>query len=738
MDVKSLIWTEKYRPSKVSDIVGDFKDKILSYLKDPKAIPNFLFYSKAPGTGKCLGKDEMFLSKNGLSSFEEYIIKNNIVGEITNKQISVLDIDKKIVSSSYIYRGFSGTIKIVTKNGFDLTGTREHKIKIFDVREGVVWKKLSDIKIGDLAIINYGTNIFGEEIFDYKKFDMLINILKKKRSMNSLKDIRKPIKMNKDIAFLLGTIVANGSVYKNHLIISTQKKWLQDKIVKIFNDEFFCHVSLINDKRKNIITACSIGSKEFLYFLEYVCGYKFLTARFKQCPKIIFKTNKENQISFLNGLFEDGYFGKEEFIDYYTASDKLAKEIHLLLLNMGYVASRREKRVKKYNHIYWKVTICVEHSLQLIKQLDGKFKDIKIVNSGLERNTNLLGYGRNIMNYVRNKRKELHITKHSLFIKKALQYRKIHKGIYAVKKDIKKLINDEPYLDVLTIFLDNDLLLEPIKRIVDGGAQQVYDFHIPETHSFLTSGFISHNTTLAKAIVNEIGCDYILINSSDDRTMEVIRDKVKEFAKSKSSKEGLKRCVFMDEADGNLRQSQEALRATMETYASNCFFILTCNSVNKIIDPIRSRCIEIPFAYPKKEEIKQYLIKICETEKIDYSDDGLNALIDRFYPSIRDMVLILQDLFTEKKQLVPDNVKLPNELFESLWKIMEEKDWRKIKEIVMSSTVDARELNEYFWRKSVESDNLKVLQLACRNERDMAAGADSKVIFISSLIEMVK
>jgi hypothetical protein len=102
------------------------------------------------------------------------------------------------------------------------------------------------------------------------------------------------------------------------------------------------------------------------------------------------------------------------------------------------------------------------------------------------------------------------------------------------------------------------------------------------------------------------------------------------------------------------------------------------------------------------------------------------------------MVLILQDLFTEKKQLVPDNVKLPNELFESLWKIMEEKDWRKIKEIVMSSTVDARELNEYFWRKSVESDNLKVLQLACRNERDMAAGADSKVIFISSLIEMVK
>ena len=109
-------------------------------------------------------------------------------------------------------------------------------------------------------------------------------------------------------------------------------------------------------------------------------------------------------------------------------------------------------------------------------------------------------------------------------------------------------------------------------------------------------------TTLSKCIINELDCDYIVINSSDDRKIETIREKVKQFAMSQSSKPGFKRCIFLDEVDGMLSASQNALRNIMETYASNVFFIMTCNNINKVIEPLKtskavsiiSRILSIP------------------------------------------------------------------------------------------------------------------------------------------------
>lgn len=247
-------------------------------------------------------------------------------------------------------------------------------------------------------------------------------------------------------------------------------------------------------------------------------------------------------------------------------------------------------------------------------------------------------------------------------------------------------------------------------------------------------------TTLAKAIINELGCDALTLNSSDDRKIEVIRDKVKEFSITKSSKNGLRRCVFMDEFDGMLKASQEALRNVMETYANNVFFILTCNNINKVIEPLQSRCQKIAFAYPKKEEVYKYLEMICEKENMDYTEDGLNLLIEQNYPSIRNCVIALQDLNVMGSPVTVKTVKPVDELFETLWQKYKEKDWKHLKEVVLSTTVDPRELNNFFWMKALNEDdpNLKLIQITCRNERDFANGADPKVIFVTSIIEMVK
>lgn len=247
----------------------------------------------------------------------------------------------------------------------------------------------------------------------------------------------------------------------------------------------------------------------------------------------------------------------------------------------------------------------------------------------------------------------------------------------------------------------------------------------------------SGKTSLAKAIINELGCDALIINSSDDRKIDSIREKVKQFALTQSTN-NLKRCIFLDEADGLLSASQNALRNIMETYSSNCFFILTCNNINKIIDPIKSRCVSIPFAYPDKGEIKEYLKNICNEENMEYTDNGLILLIDKNYPSIRNCVLILQDLKTEGLPVTEETISRGNDVLENLWELYIKKDWVKIKEIIMASTIDPREVNTYMWQKGLDENNLKLIQITCRNEKDFAVGCDPKIIFTTSIIELIK
>ena len=246
-------------------------------------------------------------------------------------------------------------------------------------------------------------------------------------------------------------------------------------------------------------------------------------------------------------------------------------------------------------------------------------------------------------------------------------------------------------------------------------------------------------SSLSKCIINELGCDALIINSSDERKIDVIRDKVKEFALTKSSN-GKRRCVMLDEADGILQPAQNALRNIMEVYSSNVFFILTCNNLNKVIEPIQSRCVVLSFAYPNKEEVKLYLKMICSNEDMNFTDEGLDTILDYNYPSIRNCVICLQDLKTEGKDIIKDNIKPVNEIFEDVWELLQKKNFKDIKKIVMESTLDPRELNTFFWNKAIENEeaNLKLIQLTCRNEKDIANGSDPKIIFITSVIEMMK
>jgi replication factor C small subunit len=245
-------------------------------------------------------------------------------------------------------------------------------------------------------------------------------------------------------------------------------------------------------------------------------------------------------------------------------------------------------------------------------------------------------------------------------------------------------------------------------------------------------------TSLAKVIIRALGCDYLSVNSSDDRGIDAVREKIKQFCITRSTKEEMKRCIFLDEADGMTPQSQEALRNMMETYESNVFFILTANNINKVKEALQSRCEKITFAYPDKKAVADYLEHICQKENMDYSIDGLMKLIDLNYPSIRDCVLVLQDLYVAGKPVVPDNVRPLNPAYEDIWILIKKKEYSVIKKTIMEGLLEPRDLNMYLWEKALDEDNFKMIQITCKNEKDIADGANPTVIVMSSIPEMIK
>lgn len=149
----------------------------------------------------------------------------------------------------------------------------------------------------------------------------------------------------------------------------------------------------------------------------------------------------------------------------------------------------------------------------------------------------------------------------------------------------------------------------------------------------------SGKTTAALILASRIGSVSLELNSSDDRTITAIRDKVKDFVYHSSA--GM-RVVLLDECDGMLMVAQRALRRLMEKSIGNARFILTANYVHRVEPALRSRCTCLEFKPPPRDYVKEYLKDILRKERVKFSGKELKRLIDECYPDIRKCVRTLQ------------------------------------------------------------------------------------------------
>ena len=176
----------------------------------------------------------------------------------------------------------------------------------------------------------------------------------------------------------------------------------------------------------------------------------------------------------------------------------------------------------------------------------------------------------------------------------------------------------------LDTYIGNDHLKSKVEVYLESG-------DLP--HLLLYGKAGTGKTTLAKLLVNNIECDHLYINASDENNVDTVRTKVKNFASTIGFKDF--KIIILDECDYITPNAQAALRNLMETFSKHCRFVLTCNFVERIIDPIQSRCQLFEIIPPSKTEVAQRLNEILEEEEVNYELQDLKILIDSNYPDIR-------------------------------------------------------------------------------------------------------
>ena len=212
----------------------------------------------------------------------------------------------------------------------------------------------------------------------------------------------------------------------------------------------------------------------------------------------------------------------------------------------------------------------------------------------------------------------------------------------------------------LDTYIGNDHLKSKVEVYLESG-------DLP--HLLLYGKAGTGKTTLAKLLVNNIECDYLYINASDENNVDTVRTKVKNFASTIGFKD--MKIIILDECDYITPNAQAALRNLMETFSKHCRFILTCNYVERIIDPIQSRCQSFQIVPPSKSEVAKHLHSILVNENVIDNMEDIKVLVDSGYPDIRRIINSAQRNVVKGKLKLDTSSIIQNDYKLKLLKILE-------------------------------------------------------------------
>lgn len=445
------------------------------------------------GTGKCTTGDTLIYTDKGLIEIQD-IPNHYHVDEGTNEsKAKIISYDTKgnryIKDTSHWYNlGEQDTIKITTKAGYTIEGTPEHPIMVMNQEGNLEFKELQSMEQGDYITLSKGDNLWSKED-----------------------------KVTPEEAYLLGLLVGDGSLsIKGRFSLSQSNKKIYEHFIEGVKKEWGVKkVHFKKDKRCNGINHHVYDSKLNRYLASK--GLHEVTAKYKEIPHSVLGSSKETITRFLQGLYDtDGYTEKGS-VSLLTASHKLAKQMQVVLLNYGIRTSIREKKVKNYEHNNYYVISIYGANIDIFNKEIGfrlddknkqKLEDILEASKGKVRNTNV--------DLIPNQSSRVKRIRNRLFRgssvwngrKQMLDGRRLSgvmQEAYSPSRDainyILKYANDlrdysteDVDLEVLNN-ITKDLMFDSVATIEES-KEVVYDFTVPETHSFVANGIVNHNTLL--------------------------------------------------------------------------------------------------------------------------------------------------------------------------------------------------------------------------------------------------
>jgi replication factor C small subunit len=285
--------------------------------------------------------------------------------------------------------------------------------------------------------------------------------------------------------------------------------------------------------------------------------------------------------------------------------------------------------------------------------------------------------------------------------------------------------------DTLEGYIGNDDFKSSLQQWIDSN-------DIP--HLLLCGGAGTGKTTAAKLIVNNINCDSLYINCSDENGIDTIRDKVKSFASAASFKP--QKVVVMDEADFLTINAQAALRNVIETFSLNTRFIFTCNYIERIIDPIQSRTVVFELTPPSMQDVAFKCVEILKLEEVTYTKADLVRIIKQTYPDIRKTLNLLQSSIKNGELEQSREVTNLNQTSDKILVLLGTKNiknFNTIRQIVADSNIrDYNELYRVLFERADEYTDSAIATLIIADYQYKSLMApDKEITFMAAISKLL-
>jgi len=435
-----------------------------------------------PGIGKCVAAGTFIPTKEGLKTIETLQPNNAHMG-FTKHQIDVQSINGRESTSHFYKSGPQPTKSLQTRMGYHLQATYEHPVLILTPKGEKKWKNMDRLKVGDYVAIQRHGSIWGKKtVLPHFEF----------RIRTSAVVPNLPDKMDKDMAYCLGLLIGDGGLTDfgrvnlttaDASISDAYERWIQSLGLKVYH--------LPNKYR------LTVNSRIYHLWLQHI-GFNLTRSEYKSVPKSVLEAPKYVIRAFLQGLFDtDGSTNSNPkgsmpgSIEYCSASKQLARQVHLLLLQFGMIGKLRFRSNRK--HGAWIIGLLGDNARMFYKnigfRLSRKQSSKTLLPSKSNNNIDVIPY----------------LPEADPFqIPHEFRWdRRYLKGLRAASYE--KLASIAKFVPEVKSLLRPNFYWDSIEKLNESGIAECYDLCIPRSHSFVTNGVVSHNSTILLQLADKLG-----------------------------------------------------------------------------------------------------------------------------------------------------------------------------------------------------------------------------------------